>query len=78
MKHTFNLEDGNKYLFDPNLITSSHHSKRIDINYFVGDINLNEVKEQIPKSYKYFYDNDIQQMVYKYFKDDIEKYNYTF
>lgn len=77
-KYTFKLLDGNEYLFDPNKTTSQHHSKRKDINYFVGDLKLSDVKTKIPKSYKKFYDDEIKEMVSTYFKDDIEKYNYTF
>jgi len=76
--HSFKLLDGTEYLFDPNKLTSAHHSKRKDITYFVGDIALKTVKTTIPKSYKYFYDEEIKKMVSLYFKDDIEKYKYTY
>ena len=59
--------------------TSDHHAKRCDdINYFVGDIKLIDIHNIVPKSYKYFYDDEIKEMVYTYYKKDIEKYDYTF
>jgi hypothetical protein len=59
--------------------TSQHHAKRRDdITYFVGDIKLNDIHGKVPASYKYFYDDEIKEMVYTYYKTDIEKYNYTF
>ena len=32
----------------------------------------------LPKSYKYFYDDEIKKMVKIFYKDDIVKYNFTF
>ena len=32
----------------------------------------------LTSSYKYFYDNEIKQLVYDIYKQDIEFYNYSF
>ena len=47
-------------------------------NTFCGDIPRNTVNNNLPSTYKYFYDDEIKSMVELYYKDDIEKYNYEF
>jgi hypothetical protein len=78
-KYDFQLSNGKYLVVDVTKYTSNHHAERNEnINYFVGNIKLNDIHNIIPKSYKYFYNEEIKQMVYKYYKNDIEKYNYTF
>jgi hypothetical protein len=78
-KYDITLLDGTIYTVDVTKYTSKHHAKRsADINYFVGDIKLNDIHNNIPSSYKYFYDDEIKEMVYTYYKKDIEFYGYTF
>ena len=78
-KYDVLLPDGTNYTIDVTKYTSDHHAKRCDdINYFVGDIKLIDIHNIVPKSYKYFYDDEIKEMVYTYYKKDIEKYDYTF
>jgi hypothetical protein len=73
------LKDGSLYIIDPNKYTSCHHGKK---NYnnttFCGDLPLNTIYSNLPASYKYFYDDEIKQMVETYYKKDIEKYGYSF
>ena len=78
-KYDILLKDGTTYTIDVTKYTSQHHAKRRDdITYFVGDIKLHDIHGKVPASYKYFYDDEIKEMVYTYYKTDIEKYNYTF
>ena len=78
-KYDILLPDGTNYNVDVTKYTSQHHAKRRDhINYFVGDIKLNDIRNIVPKSYKYFYDDEIKEMVYTYYKKDIENYGYSF
>ena len=78
-KHDIVLLDGTNYTVDVTKYTSKHHAKRNkDINYFVGDIKLNDIYNKLPLSYKYFYDDEIKEMVYQYYKKDIDFYGYTF
>jgi hypothetical protein len=73
------LPDGTFYNIDVTKYTSQHHAKRNDqIQYFVGDIILSDIHNVIPKSYKYFYDEEIKSLVYQYYKNDVDKYGYTF
>jgi hypothetical protein len=78
-KYDITLLDGTNYTVDVTKYTSKHHAKRsADINYFVGDIKLTGIHNKVPLSYKYFYDDEIKEMVYTYYKKDIEFYGYTF
>jgi hypothetical protein len=65
------------FTIDVTKYNSDHHVKREDVNFFMGDIKLKDIK-QYPISYKYFYDDEIKQLVYNYYKNDIENYKYTF
>jgi hypothetical protein len=40
--------------------------------------NIANVARRLYLSYKYFYDEEIKQMVETYYKDDIEKYGFSF
>ena len=78
-KYEVLLSDGTTYTVDVTKYTSNHHAKRSEaINYFVGDIKLNDIKNIVPLSYKHFYDDEIKEMVYTYYKKDIEFYDYKF
>jgi hypothetical protein len=79
-KYTIKLANGEDYILDVNKYSSQHHHKKQDIKYFVGDIQKNEIKNNnlIPKSYKYFYDDEIKMLVEQFYKKDIEMYNFTF
>jgi hypothetical protein len=73
------LPDASFYTIDVTKFPSKHHAKRNEsIEYFLGDIILSNIHEIMPKSYKYFYDEEIKNLVYKYYKNDIDKYGYTF
>jgi hypothetical protein len=72
------LEDGTFYELDVNRYSSCHHGKKTSNTYFCGDIPKDQVNECLPSSYKYFYDDEIKQMVETYYKDDIEKYGFSF
>ncbi len=78
-KYDITLLDGTIYTVDVTKYTSKHHAKRRDhINHFVGDIKIRDIYGKVPKSYKYFYDDEIKEMVYTYYKKDIDFYGYTF
>ena len=72
--------NGIKNILAPNKYTSYHYgyTKKISNNIFCGDIPKNTINNQLPTSYKYFYDDEIKMMVEKFYKDDIEKYSYDF
>jgi hypothetical protein len=71
--------NGKPYTINPNnYSTGIHHSKRTDSTIMCGDIPRDKIEDCLPKSYKYFYDDDIKKMVEKLYKKDIEKYGYTF
>jgi hypothetical protein len=73
------LFDGTLYTLDVNKYTSNHHGiKQIYNTNFYGDLSLNECNFNLPKTYKYFYDDEIREMVETFYKDDIEHYGYTF
>lgn len=77
--YEIDLCDGTKYNIDVNLFTSIHHGiKNIHNKNFCGDILKNDVNRNLPVSYKYFYDDEIKQMVELYYKNDIIKYNFSF
>ena len=78
-KYDIVLKDKSIYTVDVTKYKSNHHTKRNkEVNYFVGDIKLNDIHNIVPESYKYFYDDEIRELVYAYYKIDIEKYGYTF
>jgi hypothetical protein len=76
--HTIRLDNGNYYSIDVNKYTSIHHGKKTSSTSFCGDINKDEINEKLPCSYKFFYDDEIKLLVEKYYKDDIEKYKFSF
>lgn len=58
--------------------TSHHHAKtNEDRKTFVGDTLWNDVKDNIPLDYSYFYDKEIRDMVEQLYGLDIEVLNYT-
>ena len=72
------LNNGLQFIFDVNKYTSIHHSDRVDHNNFMGDKMLIDIINNNPKNYKNFYDDNIVKLVSLFYKDDIEKYNYSF
>jgi hypothetical protein len=73
------LNDGTEYIIDVNKFTSIHHGiKNKDNNIFCGDLTKDIIYDNLPSSYKYFYDDEIKNLVYNYYKDDIEKYGFKF
>jgi hypothetical protein len=78
-KYTTPLSDGTLYTIDVNKYTSRHHGKKNAENTtFCGDLPKDIVNKNLPKSYKYFYDEEIKIMVETLYKKDIEKYDYSF
>jgi hypothetical protein len=73
------LFDGTLYILDVNRYSSVHHGIKNNSNtQFCGDLLREEVNSNLPKSYKYFYDDDIKNMVETIYKKDIEHYGYSF
>ena len=72
------LHDGTVYNLDVNKYTSCHHGIKTNWSTFCGDLPKDVVNENLPKSYKYFYDEEIKKMVDTYYKQDIEHYSYSF
>ena len=73
------LFDGTLYMLDVNKYTSIHHGqKNVNNTTFSGDIPLNIINGNLPKTYKYFYDDEIKTLVETYYKTDIEHYAYSF
>jgi hypothetical protein len=74
-----NLSDESLYTFDVNKYTSIHHGVKDNKNVtFCGDLQKDVVNKNLPKSYKYFYDDEIRKMVETFYKKDIEHYGYSF
>lgn len=72
------LSNGTPYILDVNKYTSCHHGKKTDNPNFCGDLLKDNINHSLPKSYKYFYDEEIKKMVDIYYKQDIENYEYSF
>ncbi len=73
------LKNTKKFVFYTNKYSSIHYGiKNINNNSFCGDLIKNDIINNLPSSYKYFYDDEIKNMVEIYYKDDIDKYNYKF
>lgn len=77
-KYTIKLHNNELYELDVNKFTSNHHSTKIDNTEFCGDTPKNIINGKLPKSYKYFYDEEIKNLVEIFYKSDIEKYNFKF
>ena len=77
-KYTIKLKNGDDYIIDVNKYTSFHHGTKTENKNFCGDLPLNEIYNNLPCSYKYFYDDEIKKNVEIFYKDDIEKYNFSF
>lgn len=77
--YTIKQKDGNNFIIDPNKYKSVHHSIRHQENTtFSGDIDRLTVADNLPASYKYFYDNEIKELVETYYKVDFDHYSFTF
>jgi hypothetical protein len=72
------LHDGTQYVLDVNKFTSIHHGKKTENTTFCGDVPRNEICNNLPKSYRYFYDDEIKKLVEEFYKNDVEKYGYVF
>ena len=72
------LSNGTPYNLYVNKYTSCHHGIKFDNTIFCGDLLKDDINESLPKSYKYFYDEEIKKMVDTYYKQDIENYEYSF
>ncbi len=76
--YTVTLHDDTDYVIDVNKYTSSHHGLKGIHTNFCGDIHLNDVQNNLPASYKYFYDDEIKALVYACYGEDIRRYEFTF
>ena len=76
--YNIELKNGENYEINVNKYDSIHHGKKTDNTSFCGDIPRTEVNKKLPLSYKYFYDDEIKQLVYIFYKDDFVKYNFNF
>lgn len=72
------LADNSLYTFDVNKFTSIHHGTKTDNTSFCGDELKDVVNKKLPKSYKYFYDDEIKKMVETIYEKDIKHYGYDF
>jgi hypothetical protein len=77
-KFQIKLADGTPYVVDVNKYSSVHHSKRTDNTMFCGDLPANIINNNLPQSYKYFYDEEIKKMVETFYESDIKHYGYSF
>jgi hypothetical protein len=77
-KYTIKLQNGMDYIIDVNKYTSGHHGLRTDYNEFCGDVLKDTINTSLPKTYKWFYDDEIKGLVDIFYKQDIEKYGFTF
>lgn len=60
--------------------TSQHYAKRVEENFYVGNISFEVMIKlhEIPKNYGLFYDNQDVDRVFRLFFPDILVYNYTY
>jgi hypothetical protein len=72
------LNDGTSYILNVNKYSSIHHGIKTDDTIFCGDLPMDVINKHLPKSYKYFYDDDIKTMVETYYGKDIINYGYSF
>jgi hypothetical protein len=77
-KYNIILPDGINYELNVNKYTSPHHGEKKNIEIFCGDTPKNIINENLPINYKWFYDEEIKNLVYKFYEIDIIKYNFTF
>lgn len=70
--------DDEIYTFDVSKFSSPHHAKKHDRNDFCGDEFMSDLKNNMPSSYKLFYDDEIRHMVETIYADDIYHYEYSF
>ena len=77
-KYTIKLKNNELYTFDTSKFTSIHHGKKSDNTNFVGDLKKDIVNQNLPKSYKFFYDDEIKSLVDIFYKNDVEKYKFNF
>ena len=71
-----------KYNLNYKLKDSSHHAKNTcilseNVTEFIGDRSWNELKENMPTNYIYFYNKEIRDLVEKIYNLDIKLFNYT-
>ena len=52
--------------------------KNINNTTFCGDLSKELINNNLPKSYKYFYDDEIKKMLETYYHKDIQQYGYSF
>ena len=78
--HTIKLYNNELYELDVNKYSQTciHYGIKTDYIEFCGDIVRDEINTKLPKSYKYFYDDEIKNLVYIYYKNDIDKYGFKF
>lgn len=77
--YAITLADGSSYTVDVNRYTSIHHGKKnMNNTTFCGDLPRDSINKNLPASYKYFYDDEIKSMVDSYYKNDVNKYGFTF
>ena len=75
--YSIKLSDDSLYELNANRYYG-HFSQKTDNTSFCGDIPKNTIITNLPKSYKHFYDDEIKTMVETYYKNDIEKYGFSF
>jgi len=76
--YTIELEDKSLYTLDVSKYTSIHHGVKTQNITFCGDTPKNIINKSLPKSYKHFYDDEIKSLCETFYKNDIEKYGFTF
>lgn len=77
-KHTLQLHDGTLYEINLNKFTSKHHHPRRDYKLFCGDTPKHIILSSMPQNYKFFYDVEIKNLVDTIYKNDVNKYGFTF
>ena len=66
-----------KYNLNYKNFSSNHYIEESDCKEFCGYTNYNDLKGNIPKHYKYFYNDKIQDLVEEIYGIDIKTFNYT-
>lgn len=72
------LNDNSLFTLDVNKYTSCHHGTKTNNTSFCGDEPKDIINNKLPKTYKYFYDDEIRKMVETIYEKDIKNYGYDF
>lgn len=66
-----------RYNLNYKIHNSSHHYEKKNIEKYVGNLNWNDLKNNVPKKYFYFYNKESKELVEELYKEDFINFKYT-